>query len=91
MTAEEVLIKLKPLLSSKKLGDLLKAKEALFAAMPHLSGPDRDRVSEEISSLQQSIEIAMKIDYSKLPPDEEGDEIPTLNMDGTWKNSDKLE
>jgi hypothetical protein len=89
MTAEEILIGLRPLLSSPKLQDLLKAKEALFTAKENLKGADRERISQEIASLQESIEIAMDIDYSNLPADED-DDIPTLGPDGTWKNAEHL-
>lgn len=93
MNANEILEKLRPLLVSSKLEDLLDAKDQLIAEKENLKGEERARIGDEIARIMQSIEMAMDIDLSKLPKDADADTdtvVPTLDAQGSWKNADKI-
>ena len=90
MTADEILVQLKPLLVSRKLDDLLEAKEALFQAKKNLPPSERERIGDELSRLQRAIEDAMEVNFLDLKEIHDDDEIPTLDATrGEWKNIEK--
>jgi hypothetical protein len=88
MDMAQLMLRLRPLLESDQLDDLLAAKMELFAAKETATPDQQEELSALISGLHE--EIASLIPAGDWSDEEEDDGIPTLSADGTWSNADQL-